>query len=61
MYALETGGRDNPWGSFEVIGTFAASAALFVAFLWIVLWAYRPSRRELQEMRAASILEDRDA
>ena len=33
----------------------------FVAFLWIVLWAYRPSRRELQEMRAASILEDRDA
>ena len=33
----------------------------FIAFLWIVLWAFRPSRRELQEMRAASILEDRDA
>jgi hypothetical protein len=27
-------------------------------FLWIVIRAYRPSRKEVQEMRALGILED---
>jgi EmrB/QacA subfamily drug resistance transporter len=35
VYALETGGRDHPWGSALVIGTFGASALLFVAFVVI--------------------------
>ena len=29
-----------------------------VFFLWIVISAYRPSRREAQELRAMSILKD---
>ena len=35
VYALETGGRDHPWGSALVLGTFGASALLFVAFVVI--------------------------
>jgi EmrB/QacA subfamily drug resistance transporter len=42
VFALETGGRDNPWGSPLVVGTFAASALLFVAFIVIELRAAEP-------------------
>lgn len=35
VYALEIGGRDEPWGSAMVIGTLVASAVLFVAFVLI--------------------------
>jgi EmrB/QacA subfamily drug resistance transporter len=42
VYALETGGRDEPWGSFQVVGAFTASAVLFVAFLVIERRAAEP-------------------
>jgi EmrB/QacA subfamily drug resistance transporter len=42
IYGLETGGRDEPWGSFPVIGAFGASAILFIAFLWIERRAAEP-------------------
>ena len=42
IYGLQTGGRDEPWGSFPVVGAFAASAALFVAFLVIERRAVEP-------------------
>jgi EmrB/QacA subfamily drug resistance transporter len=35
VYALETGGRDQPWGSFPVVGALVTSAVLFVAFIVI--------------------------
>ncbi len=35
VYALETAGRDEPWGSPVVIGAFATSAILFVLFVMI--------------------------
>ena len=34
--------------------------ASFAAFLGIVLWAYLPSRRQVLERQAMSILEDRE-
>jgi len=36
----------------------AVTLASFVAFLGIVLWAYRPKRREALERQGKSILED---
>jgi hypothetical protein len=42
VYALETGGRDEPWGSFPVVGAFVGSAVLFVAFLVIEHRAAEP-------------------
>ncbi len=42
VYALESGGRDEPWGSFPVIGAFGASAMLFVAFVVIERRAAEP-------------------
>jgi len=36
----------------------AVTLASFVAFLGIVLWAYRPKRREELERQGQSILED---
>jgi len=35
VYALETGGRDQPWGSFPVVGALVSSALLFLAFIVI--------------------------
>ncbi|HEX2651951.1 MAG TPA: CcoQ/FixQ family Cbb3-type cytochrome c oxidase assembly chaperone [Burkholderiales bacterium] len=32
----------------------------FAAFVWIVVWAYLPSRKRLHEQEARRILEDRD-
>jgi len=37
----------------------AITLVSLIAFLWIVITAYRPSRREAQERCALSILEDR--
>ncbi len=42
VYALETGGREHPWDSFQVVGAFTASAALLVAFLMIERKATEP-------------------
>jgi EmrB/QacA subfamily drug resistance transporter len=42
IYGLQTGGRDEPWGSFPVVGAFVASAVLFVAFLVIERRAAEP-------------------
>jgi len=42
VYGLETGGRDNPWLSGPVIGTFGASALLLVAFIVIERRAKEP-------------------
>ena len=36
----------------------AVTLVTLVAFLWIVCWAYRPSRRQSLEQQARSILED---
>jgi len=36
------------------------TVATFVAFLGIVLWAYRPSRKQGLERLGRSILEDRE-
>ncbi len=36
----------------------AVTVITFAAFLGIVFWAYRPSRRGEQERRGKSILED---
>jgi EmrB/QacA subfamily drug resistance transporter len=33
VFALESGGRDHPWGSVEVVGSFAAAATLFGVFI----------------------------
>jgi len=42
VFALESGGREYPWGSLEVVGAFAASAALFVLFIVAELRAPEP-------------------
>jgi len=42
IYALETGGRDEPWGSFPVAGAFVASAVLLIAFVVIERRAEEP-------------------
>jgi F0F1-type ATP synthase membrane subunit b/b' len=39
----------------------AVTVIAFAAFLWIVLWAYLPSRKKLLDEHARRILEDRDA
>jgi EmrB/QacA subfamily drug resistance transporter len=60
VYALETGGRDHPWGSTLVVGTFAASALLFVAFVMIELRATEPliplDLFKVPALRAATII-----
>jgi MFS family permease len=33
VFALESGGREYPWGSFQVVGAFIAAAVLFGAFV----------------------------
>jgi EmrB/QacA subfamily drug resistance transporter len=33
VFALESGGREYPWGSIEVVGALVASAVLFAAFI----------------------------
>jgi cbb3-type cytochrome oxidase subunit 3 len=38
----------------------AVTLVSLVLFLWIVICAYRPSRREAQESCALGILEDRE-
>lgn len=35
MFALELGGNEYPWGSFEIIGLFGVFAVLFALFLYI--------------------------
>ncbi len=60
VYALETGGRDHPWGSPLVIGTFAVSALLFVAFVVIERRAAEPliplDLFKVPALRAATII-----
>ena len=42
VFALESGGREYPWGSLEVVGSFTASAVLFVAFVVVERRAAEP-------------------
>ncbi|TBL81835.1 MDR family MFS transporter [Paenibacillus thalictri] len=42
MLALELGGKEYPWGSWQIIGLFAAFAVLFVLFLVIEKYAASP-------------------
>ncbi|MCJ7439537.1 MAG: MFS transporter [Acidimicrobiia bacterium] len=60
VYALETGGREHPWGSFEVVGAFGASATLFVAFIVIERRAAEPliplDLFKIPGLRAASVI-----
>jgi EmrB/QacA subfamily drug resistance transporter len=60
VYALETGGRDEPWGSTMVLGTFGASALLFVAFVVIERRAAEPliplDLFKVPALRAATII-----
>src|SRR5215831_16473401 len=42
MLALTWGGRRYPWVSLQVIGLFAASAALWALFAWRLLTAQEP-------------------
>jgi EmrB/QacA subfamily drug resistance transporter len=60
VYALETAGRDHPWGSTVVVGTFTASAALFVAFIVIEMRAAEPliplDLFKVPALRAATII-----
>ena len=42
VFALESGGREYPWGSPEVVGSFTASALLFVAFIVVERRAAEP-------------------
>ena len=43
VFALEMGGREYEWGSFEIIGAFAGSAFFLVVFV-ITERRARPSR-----------------
>lgn len=60
VYALETGGREHPWGSLEVVGAFAASAMLFVIFIVIERRAAEPliplDLLKIPGLRAASVI-----
>jgi EmrB/QacA subfamily drug resistance transporter len=60
VYALETGGREHPWDSFEVIGAFSASATLFVLFILIERRAEEPliplDLFKIPGLRAASVI-----
>jgi EmrB/QacA subfamily drug resistance transporter len=60
VYALETGGREHPWGSFEVVGAFGASAMLFVIFIVIERRAAEPliplDLFKIPGLRAASVI-----
>ena len=42
--------------SFRIVVTLLA----FTAFVWIVIWAYLPSRKRLLEDEARRILEDQE-
>jgi EmrB/QacA subfamily drug resistance transporter len=60
VYALETGGREHPWGSFEVVGAFGASVMLFVIFIVIERRAAEPliplDLFKIPGLRAASVI-----
>ena len=38
----------------------AITLIAFAAFIWVVVWAYLPSRKRLLEYEARRILEDND-
>jgi EmrB/QacA subfamily drug resistance transporter len=42
VFALESGGRQYPWGSLVVVGAFVAAAVLLVSFVIIELRAIEP-------------------
>ena len=60
VYALETGGREHPWGSFEVAGAFSASAVIFVLFVIVERRAHEPliplDLFRIPGLRAASVI-----
>jgi EmrB/QacA subfamily drug resistance transporter len=60
VFALEMGGRDYAWGSPEIIGAFATSAILFVAFVVAELRAAEPlipfSLFRVPALRASSVI-----
>ncbi|MEX2269261.1 MAG: MDR family MFS transporter [Acidimicrobiia bacterium] len=60
VFALESGGRQYPWGSIEVVGSFVAAAALFAAFVVVERRAAEPlipfSLFRVPALRAAAIV-----
>jgi EmrB/QacA subfamily drug resistance transporter len=60
VFALEMGGRDYAWGSAVIVGAFAASAILFVAFVVAEKKASEPlipfSLFKVPALRAASVI-----
>jgi hypothetical protein len=60
VFALETGGRDYAWGSPVIVGAFAASTILFVAFVIAEHKAAEPlipfSLFRVPALRAASVI-----
>jgi EmrB/QacA subfamily drug resistance transporter len=60
VYALETGGREHPWDSYQVLGAFTASALLFGLFIMIERRAAEPliplDLFKIPGLRAASVI-----
>jgi EmrB/QacA subfamily drug resistance transporter len=60
VFALESGGREYPWGSIEVVGSFAMAALLFGVFVIAERRAVEPlipfSLFRVPALRAASIV-----
>ena len=60
VFALESGGREHPWGSIEVVGSFSAAAALFGVFVIAERRAAEPlipfSLFRVPALRAAAVV-----
>lgn len=60
VFALESGGREYPWGSIEVVGAFTAAALLFGAFVVAERRAAEPlipfSLFRVPALRAAAVV-----
>ncbi len=60
VYALETGGREHPWDSYQVVGAFTVSALLFGLFIMIERRAAEPliplDLFKVPGLRAASVI-----
>jgi EmrB/QacA subfamily drug resistance transporter len=60
VFALESGGREYPWGWIEVVGAFTAAAALFAAFVVVERSAAEPlipfALFRVPALRAAAIV-----
>ncbi len=60
VFALESAGRDYAWGSFEIVGSLVAAAAIFVLFLRTERRAAEPliplDLFRIPALRAASVI-----